>query len=73
MDDFLKKEKCDRCGCSLRDGRIMSMYNDECICQKCKKEEEILPNYKEAEEAEREAEKNGNFNFKGIGLPHKQK
>lgn len=39
MNDFYTKEKCDRCGGSLANGRIMSMFNEECIYMKCKEEE----------------------------------
>ena len=45
MDDFYIKDRCDRCGGSLAGGRIMSMYNNECICMKCKNEETLRPDY----------------------------
>lgn len=67
MDNFLKKEKCDRCGGALDKGRIMSMFNTDCICMKCKGEEKKDSRYKEAEEKDREEIKKGNYNFKGIG------
>ena len=47
MDDFYTKEKCDRCGGSLVSGRIMSMFNTDCICMKCKEEEKKRPDYDE--------------------------
>ncbi len=48
MDNFYTKDKCDRCGGSLFSGRIMSMFNEECICMKCKSEEVQRPDYAEA-------------------------
>ena len=47
-DDFYTKQVCDRCGTSLAEGRIMSMYNKDCICMKCKEEERKRPDYREA-------------------------
>ena len=45
----------------------MSMYNTDCICMKCKQEERKREDYHKACDAEREAVKNGDRNFKGIG------
>lgn len=67
MDDFFKKKKCDRCGKAL-DVRIMSMYNYDVICMECKEAETKRTDYAEAVKADHEAIKNGNKNFKGIGL-----
>ena len=39
MDNFFTQKNCDRCGKSLKDGRIQSMFNSECICMDCKKKE----------------------------------
>ena len=50
MDDFYIKDRCDHCGGSLAGGRIISMYNNECICMKCKNEETLRPDYTEAYE-----------------------
>ena len=36
MDNFFTQKNCDRCGKSLKDGRIQSMFNSECICMDCK-------------------------------------
>lgn len=49
---------------------IMSMFNTDVICLECKDKETKHPRYKEAQEAERKAVLNGNFNFPGIGLPN---
>lgn len=68
MDTFYTQTQCDRCGGSLKDGRIMSMYNRECICMKCKEAEQQRADYRQAVEADREAIRNGNRNFDGIGL-----
>lgn len=67
MDDFFKKERCDRCGGSLKNGRIMSIFNEDCICMKCKKEERKHADYLAACAAERAELKKGNRNFAGIG------
>ena len=66
-DDFLKKTHCERCGGSLAQGRIMSMYSTECICLKCKEDERKRKDYREATEADHAEIAKGNFNFKGIG------
>lgn len=69
MDEFFKKTQCDRCGGSLDGGRIMSMFNEDCICMDCKKEETQLRDYAKAVEADHAEIRKGNYNFKGIGFP----
>ena len=71
MDDFFRKTRCDRCGASLAKGRIMSMFDTSCICIDCKRKEEKLPEYNAAVKSVREAESQGERNFKGIGYPGK--
>ena len=68
MDKFFSQKHCDRCGGSLDGGRIMSMYNEDCICMKCKEKETKSPDYKTAQDADLKEVKKGNRNFKGIGL-----
>ena len=68
MERLFKVEVCDRCGGSLEDGRIMSMYNTQIICMKCKAKERQRADYDEAVKADQEAIKAGNYNFPGIGL-----
>ncbi len=65
-DKFFTQDYCDCCGGSLKDGRIMSMYNTDCICTKCKEEEKKRSDYEEAVKAEHEEIKKGNYNYKGI-------
>lgn len=72
-DKFFTQKYCDRCGGSLEGGRIMSMYNEDCICMKCKKEETERADYKEAQEAEINEVRKGNLNYSGIGLTKKTK
>lgn len=67
MDKFFTQKHCDRCHGSLDSGRTMSMFNTDCICMKCYEDEKQRPNYQQAVEADREAIKQGNYNFKGIG------
>lgn len=67
MDKFFTQTKCDRCGGSLEKGRTMSMFNTECICMECKEKERKDPQYKEAQRAEMEQVKQGNYNYNGIG------
>lgn len=66
MDKFFTQKTCDRCGGSLKDGRIISMYNEDCICSSCKEKERKRSDYKEAVEDEYEEVKKGNYNYKGI-------
>ena len=71
-DRFFTTTKCDRCGGTLDGGRIMSMFNTDCICMDCSAKERSLPEFKEAAEAELAEIRRGNTNFKGIGYPGKQ-
>ena len=67
-DRFFSQKTCDRCGGSLENGRIMSMFNTECICMDCKQKERKRPDYKMATEAEMDAVRHKTRNFIGIGL-----
>ena len=71
IDKYFSKTHCDRCGRSLDGVSIMSMFNEDCICMKCKEEERKHPKYKEALEADHAEIRRGNYNFKGIGYPGK--
>jgi hypothetical protein len=73
MDKFFTKKNCDRCGKDLQDGRIMSMFNEDCICMKCKDEETKHKDYNKARDREIEEVRKGNCNFKGIGFKDKKK
>ncbi len=66
-DRFFTQKYCDRCGKSLDGGRIMSMFNEDCICMECSEAEQKRADFKEANQADIEQIKKGNFNFKGIG------
>lgn len=66
MDKFFTQTHCDRCGGSLKGGRIMSMYNTDCLCLSCKEKETKRADYGEAVKAEHEEIKKGNTNYKGI-------
>lgn len=68
MDKFFSQEHCDRCGGSLEGGRMMSKFNEDCLCMKCIEKEQRRDDYKTASDAEIEAVRKGNYNFKGIGL-----
>lgn len=68
MSKFFTQSICDRCGGSLQAGRTMSMYNTDCICLKCKREEVKRPDYEKARQAEADAVANGDRNFPGIGF-----
>ena len=65
-DTFFTQRYCDRCGKDLGFGRIMSMFNTDCICMQCNEEEKALDNFDKAKAAEEEAVKNGDLNFCGI-------
>ena len=60
MDNFFTQKNCDRCGKSLKDGRIQS------ICMDCKKKECTDSEYKKAQDADIAEIRKGNYNFKGI-------
>lgn len=66
MDTFFTQKHCDRCGKPLDRGRIMSMYNTDCICLECADKERKRFDYSEASKAEFNAVRNGNLNFEGI-------
>ncbi len=66
MDKFFTQKTCDRCGGSLDIGRIMSMFNTDCLCLDCKKKEKHYPKYKEAVETELAEVKKGNYNYQGL-------
>lgn len=54
MDKFFSQKTCDRCGGSLDKGRIMSMFNTDCICIDCSKKEKTDKDYDKAVEADHE-------------------
>ena len=66
MDKFFSQKYCDRCGKSLKGGRIMSMFNTDCICMECKDKEIKDPDYQKAVEADIDEIKRENYNFSGI-------
>ena len=69
-DTFFSKNRCDRCGAPLT-VRIMSMFNEDVICMECKEKERQRSDYRDAVEADNEAIRHGNRNFKGIGLKNR--
>ena len=66
MDRFFTQKNCDRCGGTLEAGRVMSMFNTDCLCLACKEKEKNRPDYPAAVKAENDAVKKGNTNFNGI-------
>lgn len=66
MDKFFTQKTCDKCGGILAAGRIMSMFNTDCICMKCCEKEKHNKDYDVAVKADHEQIKKGNYNFKGI-------
>ena len=65
-DRFFTQDRCDRCGGELK-VRTMSRFNTDCICMKCAKEERSRSDYGKARDAEMDAVRSGDRNFKGIG------
>lgn len=61
----MSKEFCDRCGKPTNGETIMSLFNEDIICKRCKDKEKKDPNYVLAFKAEMEEIKKGNFNYKG--------
>lgn len=47
----------------------MSRFNTDAICLDCNAKEKRHPKYPEAEAAELEAVRSGDYNFPGIGKP----
>jgi len=68
MEKFFEQETCDRCGRSLSNGRIMSMFNTETICLDCKIKETRREDYKKALDSVRAEEAKGNRDYEGIGF-----
>ncbi len=58
--------KCARCG-KETNTRIMSVFNTQMICLKCKEEEKQYPDYKIAVKAEVDEVGKGNMNYEGLG------
>lgn len=61
-------EKCQRCNCNTNGVTIMSMFNTDVICLKCKDAEMKRSDYADTVKADIEQIKKGNFNFGGIGF-----
>ena len=61
-------QTCERC---FRKTNIttMSYFNTDTICMDCDKKEREHPDFKRARELEREAVRQGNYNFGGVGKP----
>ena len=70
-DTFFEKQNCDRCGQALNGVRMMSMYNEDCLCMERSEKERKRSDYKAAVEADHAEIRKGNYNFKGIGYPGK--
>ena len=66
MDKFFTQKNCDRCGQSLKEGRTMSAFNEDCICILCSYKEKNDPEYEKARKAEHDEIKKGNYNYKGL-------
>lgn len=61
-------QKCERCGegsSSLK----MSFFNEDMCCMDCLSIEQQHPNYEEARKREHQECLNGNYNYRGVGLP----
>ena len=59
---------CERCGSEMS-VHTLSWFNKQNICLKCDEEELKHPDIKHAKKVENEHVKNGDYNFKGVGLP----
>lgn len=66
MDGFFTQKYCSRCGKDLKNGRIMSMFNEDCICIECSDKEKEDKDYGLARSSELNEIKKGNYNYKGI-------
>lgn len=66
MDKFFTAKACERCHKPLTGARIMSMFNEQCICMECAEAERKDPDYKKAVEADHAEIRKGNYNYKGL-------
>ena len=66
MDKFFTQIYCDKCGKDLKAGRIMSRFDESCLCLDCAEKEKQDPEYAKAVESEMNEIRRGNYNFKGI-------
>ena len=60
--------KCQRCGTDCREFTF-SFFNVQMICGDCRVEEQAHSSYAYAKKIEWENVRQGNLNFRGIGLP----
>ena len=60
--------KCERCSCKTNIW-TGSWFNEQRICITCSEIEQRHPDIKKAKDADLVAVKQGNYNFRGIGLP----
>jgi len=67
MSDFFTRKTCQRCNGSLAKGRIMSMFNTDCLCMSCHVKEQQHPDYTAARNTDDAEIRKGIFNFEGIG------
>ena len=58
--------RCPRCGKDVPN-LIVSIFNRDQVCMDCIEEETNHPKYEEAIDACKQAEKNGDTKFEGIG------
>lgn len=63
-----KNGYCDRCG-EKSDTFKGSYFNEDMCCDKCISIEKQHKDFKKAKEIEHKEVLQGNYNFKGIGLP----
>jgi hypothetical protein len=62
----LQNGRCDRCGAET--GFLTGSYfNTDMVCLACDREERASDRFAEAQRAENEAVRQGDFNFRGIG------
>jgi hypothetical protein len=66
MDKFFSRKTCERCHKPLDGVRMMSMFNEQCICLHCAEAEHDDPEYQKAVEADHAEIKKGNYNYKGL-------
>jgi len=66
LDRFFTIKQCECCGGSLEGGRIMSRFNENCICIDCSDKEKQDPEYHRAVDADIAEIRKGNYNYKGL-------
>lgn len=65
---FNSRKTCERCHEPFNNGKIVSIFNLQCICMICKEVEKTHPLYKKAVEVDKYFARKGTVYFGGMGV-----